>query len=203
MTTSAQGTKYKVRHDSLMVYQSWEAMFDGISDTIIINPEIKLYSAYHIEFDGIKKNINSLLKDHTVAASLGDSLWYINSRWLKKYFKGECKHMRDYVPLYYSAKIAFIQWSAPSNNNPLVSLLGDVLEIDYEEPEAKLYLIDFENLQVDLINSEKLSKLLSYYPDLQRRYESMHDFQKTYMINNFFLQYVQRLNEDPNVPFLF
>ena len=101
----SQEHKYQVRHDSLMVYQSWEAMFDGVADTIVINPAITAYSPYQVEFDGIKKPVNKMLKDETVAVALGDTLWYINSQWLKKNFKGDSKHMNYYVPLYFSGKI--------------------------------------------------------------------------------------------------
>jgi hypothetical protein len=48
-----------------------------------------------------------------------------------------------------------------------------------------------------------MSRLLEPYMDLRRRYESMRDYKETYMINNFFLQYVDRLNDDDSVPFLF
>lgn len=205
--TSICAQDYRARHDSLMVYMSWESMFDGIADTTVLNPEITAYTPFHIEFDGIKKSTNKMLKEQAIAVAMGDTLWYINSRWLKKNFKGECKHMNDYVPLYFSGKIAFIQWSAPSrgvNILKLIALMDNSIDIDeYEQNAGMLYLINFENKMVEKIDSSKLSELLATYPDLQRRYESMHDYKETYMINDFFLQYIERLNEDPNIPYLF
>lgn len=205
--TSICAQDYHARHDSLMVYLSWESMFDGIADTTLLNPEITAYSPYHIEFDGIKKPINKMLKEQTIAVALGDTLWYINSKWLKKNFKGECKHMNDYVPLYFSGKIAFVQWASPNKGMNIQKWLalmeGNVIIDDDEQDAGMLYLINFENMMIEKIDSEKLSELLVNYPDLQRRYESMRDYKETYMINDFFLQYVERLNEDSNVPYLF
>lgn len=189
--------QYKLRHDSLHVYLSWESMFDGESEYTILNPDINAYTDFDVEFDGIKKELRKLINDQAVAVALGDSLWYINSKYLKQNFKGDCKRMRDYVPLYFSAKIAFIQWGAPR--------YGFYVSEDAAAESivtGELYLIDFDNKRVDKITPEKLSDLLSFYPDLRRRYEGMYDYQWQYVITDFFLQYVKRINDDPNVPYL-
>ena len=201
----AQEREYRARHDSLMVYQSWESIFNGIADTLIMNPEVLMYTPYDIEFDGIRKNINKMLKDETVAVALGDSLWFVNTNWLKKNFKGESKHMSHYVPLYFSAKVAFVQWAGSSSLGwRFLEAMrnGEATADEYNKP-GMIYLINFENGLVEKVDSKKLSELLSDYPDLQRRYESMRDYDKPYIINDFFLQYVQRLGQDPSVPYLF
>lgn len=201
LTAMAQEEQYKLRHDSLFVYESWESIFSGEADHLIINPEVDVYTPYDVEFDGIKKELNKILKDEAVAVAWGDSLWYINSQWLRKNFKGDCKKMRDYVPLYFSSKIAFVQWTGTVVSKFMIQTFD--LDVNDYLDNGEIYLLNFENMMVEKVDSNRLSNLLSYYPDLQRRYDSMRDYKETYMIADFFLQYVQRISQDPNVPFLF
>ena len=208
MGLKAQEHQYTIRHDSLYVYPSWEAIFDATPSNIIINPEVMVYTPFHVEFDCIKKDLNKLVKNESLAVAIGDTLWYINSKWLKQNFKGECKGMRDYVPLYFSSKIAFVQWAGPNSlGSRVLDMLLGVGEFDPDDsefaPAGMLYLLNFDNMMVEKVDSDKLSEILSYYPDLQRRYESMRDYKEAYIINDFFLQYVQRISQDPSVPYLF
>lgn len=204
-------------NDTLMVYNSWEAIFDLIPDTIVANPEIKVRSEYDFEFKATSRDakaVNKMLKNKAVAVCLGDTLWLINSDWLKRNFKGDCKHFSRYVPLYYTGKIAFVQFQ---RNNPtvggfLLNLLVDgVLGADsgigmgdgYNGETPKLYWIDFDNLRVREVNKNLLLELLEPYPDLLQRYTFRQYQDETYLINEFFLDYVNRLNRDPEVPYLF
>lgn len=204
-------------NDTLMIYNSWEAIFDLIPDTIVANPEIKVRSEYDFEFKATSRDakaVNKMLKNKAVAVCLGDTLWLINSDWLKRNFKGDCKHFSRYVPLYYTGKIAFVQFQ---RNNPtvggfLLNLLVDgVLGADsgigmgdgYNGETPKLYWIDFDNLRVREVNKNLLLELLEPYPDLLQRYTFRQYQDETYLINEFFLDYVNRLNRDPEVPYLF
>lgn len=204
-------------NDTLMVYNSWEAIFDLMPDTIVANPEIKVRSEYDFEFKATSRDakaVNKMLKNEAVAVCLGDTLWLINSDWLKRNFKGDCKHFSRYVPLYYTGKIAFVQFQ---RNNPtvggfLLNLLVDgVLGADsgigmgdgYNGETPKLYWIDFDNLRVREVNKNLLLELLEPYPDLLQRYTFRQYQDETYLINEFFLDYVNRLNRDPEVPYLF
>lgn len=204
-------------NDTLMVYNSWEAIFDLIPDTIVANPEIKVRSEYDFEFKATSRDakaVNKMLKNKAVAVCLGDTLWLINSDWIKRNFKGDCKHFSRYVPLYYTGKIAFVQFQ---RNNPtvggfLLNLLVDgVLGADsgigmgdgYNGETPKLYWIDFDNLRVREVNKNLLLELLEPYPDLLQRYTFRQYQDETYLINEFFLDYVNRLNRDPEVPYLF
>ena len=193
--------------DTLMVYNSWEAIFDQWPDTVIVNPDIEAYTPCTIDIDSRDKETKKTL-DNAVAVALGDTIWLINTQWLKHNFSGDCKKMDCWVPLYFSAKVAFVQWTRYDANVGM-SLLGaifgdeELFNKDYETTIPELYLINFEDQVVEKIDHKVLSRLLSYYPDLQRRYEGMKDYKKTYMINTFFLDYINRLNDDPNVPYLF
>lgn len=200
-TASAQQSQYKLRHDSLYVYTTWEQIWAGEPSVIVLNPDIKVYTPYQVEFDAIKKDLRQIVNDKAVTVALGDSLWYINSKWLKHNFKGDCKRMRDYVPFYFSSKVAFVQWASAG----VPKFMMQFMDIDAMDTidDGEIYLLDFESMTVEKVDSDKLSELLSRYPDLRRRYEMMQDYNEPYMIADFFLQYVERIMQDPDVPYLF
>lgn len=198
--------QYRARHDSVWVYNSWEAIMDQWPDTVIINPEITAWTPFDIEFEAIDKDVNHMLKKQTVAVAVGDSIWLINTQWLRdNKYKGDCKKMDDYTPLFFNAKVAFIQ-CVPTHTSTGMALLGALLgdsEAFTPDPwadEADFFWIDFETKRVDKVDHKKLSELLGDYPDLRRRFEQMADYKERYMVQSFFIDYVQRAERDPGYP---
>lgn len=200
--------EYRARHDSVWVYNSWEAIMDQWPDTIIINPEIAMWTPYDIEFETTDKDVTRMLKKQTVAVAIGDSVWLVNTQWLRdNKFKGDCKKMDDYAPLFFNAKVAFIQ-CVPTHTSLGMALLGsllgdpDTFSSDPWDAEPDYFWIDFETKRVDKIDHKKLSDLLDVYPDLLRRYEQMADYKERYMIHSFFIDFVKRAERDPGYPYL-
>lgn len=204
---SALAQNYQARHDTVCVYNSWEAIMDQWPDTVVYNPAITVWTPYDIEFETIDKAANQMLKKQTVAVAVGDTTWLINTQWLRDNFKGDCKKMDDYAPLFFNAKVAFVQ-CVPTHTNLGMALLGSLLgDPDtfmgdpYNDP-SDFYWIDFETKRVDKITHKNLSQLLAVYPDLQRRYEQMHDYKERYMVHSFFIDFVRRVERDPAYPYL-
>ena len=197
---------YHARHDSIYVYKSWEAIMEQWADTIIVNPEIEPYTQYDIAFYTNDKRTNRMLQNEAVALAVGDSIWYVNSFWLNENFSGDSGKMEDWAPLFFTEKIAFVQWGryGPKFGLTLLgALLGDAELFNDSEPRpGDLYLIEFDNASVENIDYKLLTQLLEAYPDLQRRYLMMKDYKKPYMVQYFFLEYVNRLNDDPSVPYI-
>ena len=73
---------------------------------------------------------------------------------------------------------------------------------DYGYVAVPHFVIDFDNNQVFLVDRNYLLYLLERYPDMKRRYEMMQDQYEFYMINEFFWDYVERLEQDPYAPVL-
>lgn len=207
ITMRVVAQEYRVRHDSVWVYNSWESIMEQQPDTLILNPDISAWTPYDIEFDTGDKNANKMLKKQTVAVAIGDTTWLISTHWLKNNFKGDAKKMDDYTLLFFNAKLAFVQ-CIPSHTSIGMTLLGSLLgdpELFSDDPynnPADFYWLDFENKRVEKIDHKTLSRLLSVYPDLQRRFEQMADYKERYMVQSFFLDFVNRAERDPNYPFL-
>lgn len=204
---TALAQDYKLRHDTVYVYESWEAIFDQEPDAMLLNPEIEAYTPYIIDFNVHDKEKNKLLHDETVALTVGDSIWLINTSWLQQNFKGDCNKMDFWAPLFFTAKIAYVEWlnhRASTGMTILGALLGDetLFDPDLDEANGDIYIIDFDKAEVYKLDHKRLSKLLEPYRDLKMRYEGMKDYKKTYMIKYFFMEYINRLNDDPQVPYL-
>ena len=207
LAQSLMAQDYHARHDSPWVYNSWQSLMEQWPDTLIINPEITAYTPYDIEFDSGRKSINKMLQSQTLAVSLGDSIWLINSDYLNRNFKGEAKKMDDYVPFFFNSKVAFVR-CVPSHTSLGMALLGsligdpDALAADPFNDPANIYWIDFNTKKVERLTHKLLSRLLSDcdYRDLQVRFEAMKDYKERSVVNYFFNEFIDRTTSDPNYP---
>ncbi len=193
--------------DSLTVYKSWDAVFDCHPDTVLHQVDVEVYTPYDFKITPHGKAVKKMLKQEAQVVTLGDSLWLVNSDYLKREFKGDCKHFSRFVPLYFSTRIAFVQWQRgePTVGGALLNMLvGGLFGVDaeigmsdyYHGRMAPFYLIDFEHKRVEKVDYKFLLTLLDDYRDLRRRFEQMRDREEQYMINEFFLEYVERINSD-------
>ncbi len=200
--------QYHARHDSVWVYNSWESILEQWPDTLVINPEITVWTPYDFEFEAIDNAVTHMFKKRTVAVAIGDTTWLVNTQWLRdNKFKGDCKKMDDYAPLFFNAKVAFIE-CVPTHTSLGMALLGSLVgdseafTADPWNDPADYFWIDFEAKRVDKVDHKKLSELLDIYPDLRRRFEQMHDYKERYMVKSFFIDYVQRVARDPSYPYI-
>ena len=67
---------------------------------------------------------------------------------------------------------------------------------------AYIFTINSKEKTVDVVNDARMSKLLEPYLDLRRRYESMYFFAEPFVINYYFLEYIDRIASDPSVPYI-
>lgn len=197
----------KAQTDTIYIYESWEAIFDSEPDAMLLNPTIDAYTPFDIDFNINESSMNQALHNETVALTVGDSIWMLNTHWLNKNFKGDCRRMDHWVPLYFSAKIAFVTWTDYQiglGRALLGGLLGDpyLFADESQFDNGDIYIIDFDDARVYKLDHKALSKLLEPYRDLKVRYESMKDYKKRHIIRTFFMEYINRLNDDPNVPFI-
>lgn len=181
-----------VERDTVYFYNSWEQMMQVEPDTMIIDLAIDFFSPFELYFESSDKKANTRIKKEYIAATLGDSTWLVNSNYLRKNFKGDSKNLHGYVPVFFNEKVAYAVAEEYS-----YAELGDIA---FNVISTYNYYIDFNRQKVIRVDEKSLSAILADYYDLRMRYEGMNDNGKSAIINDFFLQFVDRATEDPMRP---
>lgn len=189
-------------HDTIYFYDNWQQILFMEPSGGFMDPFLALYTPYEIAIEtGVEKIDQAILKTH-IAATLGDSIWLINSEYLKREFSGDSKKLREFMPFFFNDKVAYITYVGEGDNLSLKHILfGDMTELDYEEV-VDYYFIDFQHKKVIKITPSSLSELLEDYHDLQMRYEGMKDYKKKDIMLDFFFKYIERVNQDVMKPYI-
>ena len=189
-------------HDTVYFYDTWEQMFDLQPVAMVVDPYIEAFTPYEVYIITGDENINEMLLDDHLAISLGDSTMLISSKYLKNNFKGSVRDLRGFIPVFFNEKVAYITYNA--NMGVKEILFGN--NWSFEDGEAvyksENYYIDFLNRRVERVTSTYLSSLLEDYHDLQMRYEGMKDYKKKYIIDDYFLKFIDRASEDFMRPYI-
>lgn len=194
--------------DTLYVYNSWRSVFFTGPDTMAINPNIEINSPFNIKFKPTEKDskpLRKMIEKQSLVVSIGDSVWMINSHFLKDSLRGEYNDIfENYVPLYFNEQMAFTQF-LPTEISYLPFEINNFEGVqagvgrdgifnagEYGYVAVPHFLIDLHHRTLTLVDHDFLLALLDEFPDLKRRYEMMQDQYEFYMINQFFWDYVDR-----------
>jgi len=188
-----------IPHDTVYFYESWEQMLEVQPVAMVIDPIIDFYSPGEIYLETGVDETNSLINKKFIAFSLGDSLWYMNSEYVKKNFSGDTKNMDGFFPVFFNEKMAYVVSNAPLS---VKDILFGTSSDGVTGPVVDNYHLDFLNHRVKRVTHEYLSELLEDYPDLQMRYEGMKDYKKREIIEDYFFKYIDRATEDIMRPYI-
>ena len=192
-------TKAQQPLDTIYFYRTWEQMLTFEPAAYIVNPFLDVYSPYEVYVETGDEETNKLIEDEYIALSQGDSIWLINSDYLRREFKGDVKAHQGFVPVFFNSKVAYITSYGPVS---VKDVLFGSSEDGYTNPNMNYFYIDFVTQRVHRVTHEYLSQLLEDYHDLQMRYEGMKDYKKSYMIEEYFYKYIDRATDDfmhPNI----
>lgn len=193
---------FSLPRDTVYFYDSWEQMMNKTPSEMVVSPVIEIYTPY--EIDIYKSASDYKLNDH-LAATLGDSIWLISSTFLKKNFKDDTDRLNDYkfIPVFFNEKVAYLTYVGQGQNLSVGDILigGAGEDFDYSHV-MDCYYLDFKERKVLRVTAEVLSDLLEEYHDLLIRYESMKDYKKRPVIQDYFLQYVDRVTTDVMHPYI-
>ena len=172
-------------------------------DTYLEDPYIEMETPYEIYPFAESSKDNKLIHMEYIAASLGDSIWLINSYYLQSHFSGNVNKLAGYIPVFFNEKVAFFTYVGVGDNLSVKQKLFGTLDddIDYSEV-VDIYYVDFLNNKVRKVTPSVLSELLDSYHDLKMRYEGMKNYKKREIIQDYFYKFVDRATEDimrPNI----
>ncbi len=197
---SFHASAYTVPHDTIYFYSTWQQILDVQPVAMIVDPVCDAVSPYEIYIETGLEHVNETIKRDYIALSQGDSLWLINGDYLKRNFGGDAKNINGFSPFFFDEKTAFVVSPRPMNVKDI--LLGNDVDgmTSYGTPEY--YYIDFLNKRVERVTYTYLDKLLEDYRDLQMRYEGMKDYKKSYIIEDYFFKFVDRVSQDIMRPYI-
>lgn len=188
--------------DTVYFYDTWEDIFLEEPVIGLIDPFIYLITPYEIAIETGVEDVDYAINKTHIAATLGDSIWLINSQYLKREFTGDTKRLTEFMPFFFSDKVAYVLYVGENENlNWKNILFGDRVETDFEDI-VDYYYIDFQNKSVIKITPSSLSMLLEDYHDLQMRYEGMKDFKKREIMFDYFFKYIDRAQQDVMKPYI-
>ena len=190
--------------DTVFLYNTWEQMLNQVPVAVIMDPIIETISPYELYIDACDDDINELIYNEHIALSLGDSIWLVNSNYLKRNFKGDTRKLFGYVPVFFNDKVAYVTYAASDDWSVSLNdyLFGEVSYDGARKIVVDYYYIDFMRHKVLKVNHSVLSSLLDDYHELLMRYEGFKDYKKPDIIEEYFLKYVDRATDDimrPNI----
>ena len=198
LTLPAAAAQKREASDTVYIYQSWRQVFNLTPGVMLIDPYIYGDSQFSVNIYFEDEAVSDVLREKGfVALSIGDSIWFTNSTYLKGKFKGDTGGLDGLLPLFYNTKVAYVACLG----NPSVKDVFFARDEDITYP-IDYYYIDFKNSEVRKVTHDYLSELLVEYHDLKMRYEGMKDYKKRYVIEDYFFKYVDRATGDFMHPYI-
>ena len=198
-----------VEIDTIYLYSSWHAIMDHKPFRAYSGPIVWGNNALEYEVIVYDREALNAIYNQSVAMTLGDSTWLVNANWLLRNFKCEYTGFKGFMPLYFTNKIAFVQyWDDYPTDTGLRLIPGPdgntkLEEVDIHYGDPTFYILDFGKREVREIDHDELASLLAPYPDLQRRYLGMKHGKRQDVIEFFLMKLVDALSNDPEAPELF
>ena len=203
--------------DTVIVHKSWHDAMYNTGDTIdSINFEQISPFSYKISSDyKPTKKLMKQMRDSIVAISCSDSMLLVNDEYLNRNFASDCI-FRGYIPLYLTDKVIYFKYFASDHTSSgavALGILGEILsggDDDYsissgvvndDDYDGLFYILDPKLKMAVKIDKGRLLNLLDNYPDLKRRYESTSYNKSSYVINSYFLDYIDAVNQDDRVAY--
>ena len=179
--------------DTVYVYLNWNQIFSHKPAIAYSGPIVFPNNGLEYEIYTLDDTSQAVLDKAAVAINVGDSLWLVNTNYLKKNFECQYNGFYNYIPLYFSSKIAFCQyWDDYAQEyylRPMLTATGEhVLEpVLLHRGQPRYYILDFD-------------KLLAAYPELRERYLSRKHRNDPDVIAFYFQKYIEAVDNDSTVP---
>lgn len=186
-------------HDTIYFYKTWEQMLYLQPSAYVVDPIIFAETPYEVYIETGYDEANESIENDYIALSQGDSIFLINSKYVRDFFNGDVKGFSGYIPIFFNDKVAYLTGNGPLTVKDI--LFGNDSDGVTSYSQA-FYYIDFVNRTVKHVTHSYLSELLTDYHDLKVRYEGMKDYKKRYIIEDYFYKYIDRASQDFMRPYI-
>ena len=192
--------------DTVYVYFNWNQIFSHKPAIAYSGPIVFPNNGLEYEIYTLDDTSQAVLDKAAVAINVGDSLWLVNTNYLKNNFECQYNGFYNYIPLYFSSKIAFCQyWDDYAQEyylRPMLTATGEhVLEpVLLHRGQPRYYILDFDKKELYALDQKRLAKLLAAYPELRERYLSRKHRNDPDVIAFYFQKYIEAVDNDSTVP---
>lgn len=192
--------------DTIYLYDSWDSILNGKAKYAFSGPLVYPDSPCEIEVHTFDRDAQVAVDLGSIAMTVGDTLWMANSIYLLSQFESDYQEFSHYIPLYFSRKIAFVQfWQDHPVEQGIRTYTGPDGEeyydrVDLHDGEMTYYVLDFANKTINRLDHKLLARLLEPYPRLRLRYTGMKHYKHADVIDYFFQEYIKAVDADPEVP---
>ncbi len=206
--SAADTSQSKDSIDTVYVYLSWNQVFNHMPAIAYSGPIVFPNNGLEYEIYTLDDTSQAVLNEAAIAINVGDSLWLVNTNYLKKNFECQYDGFYNYIPLYFSSKIAFCQyWDDYAQEyylRPMHTATGEqVLEpVLLHRGQPRYYILDFDQKELYALDQKRLAKLLAAYPELRERYLSRKHRNDPEVLAFYFQKYIEALDNDPAAPSL-
>lgn len=196
--TPGENADTVVAVDTVYVYSSWKSIVSHEPAAAYSGPIVYFNNELETEIFTAEPASQQVVNEQAIAVCVGDSLWLANTAYLGKAFAGKCEWMLNYIPLYFTEKIAFVKfWNDYPSEYYMRQMPGKQVEPVFTyDCQASFYILDFMDKRLVELNHKVLTSLLQRYPDLQCRYLAMKKYKERDVVDFFFMQYIERLKTD-------
>lgn len=198
----AQDDCYKLRHDTLRIYSSWQTLMDDAPHTLLVNPvltDAEQSNRLNISSAGgqSKMFVEANIKQSVAVVLITDSIscCYVNCAWLNRVMKNGARRLghEGFLPIFFNGKMACVVLSETSYTTRWKQETMDI---------TSLFHVDFEHNSIREINPKYLIGLLDRYSDLRLRYEGNRHRKDVDIIIDFLGEYMKRIEDDDDVPYI-
>ena len=166
--------------DTVYFYQTWEQMLNSEPVSMYVSDTEISPNSCAIDFYFEDEKVDYLVNREFLAATVGDSVWFVNPKFLADRFNGDVTRLTGYVPVFFNEKVAFIAANQGTKSNY----------------KTDFFYIDFLNHRVVKVDHKSLTELLGDYHDLLMRYESFKDYKNKEIIQDYFYKFIDRASQD-------
>lgn len=185
-------------YDTVYIYSNWKSIMANDPAAAYSGPIVYYNNELETEVFTSDAESQLVVDNQAIAANIGDTLWLANTNYINKVFNNKREWFLNYIPLYFTEKIAFVKfWNGyPSEYYMRLMPNKKVETIFTYDCQSSFFILDFIDRQLVELNYKVLTSLLARYPDLQMRYLAMKRYKAQDVVDFYFMQYIDRLKND-------
>ena len=196
--TESENTDTVSAIDTVYIYTNWKSIVNHDPVAAYSGPIVYFHNELETEIFTSDPESQQVVDNQAIAVCVGDTLWLANTNYLNQAFNNKCEWFLNYMPLYFTEKIAFVKFwnSYPSEYYMRLMPNKKVETLFTYDCQSSFYILDFIGKRLVELNYKVLTSLLERYPDLQCRYLGMKKYKTKDVVDFFFMQYIERLKTD-------